>query len=60
MPCKLDSIENPLSFEKYLTPKETTLKVMRDTSKAGLAQEDKGGQSQFPADTGPRDAVGPS
>ena len=32
----------------------------RDKSKAGLAQEDKGGQSQAPADTGPRDAVGPS
>jgi len=30
------------------------------TSKAGLAQEEKGGQNQAPADTGPRDAVGPS
>jgi len=30
------------------------------TSKAGLAQEEKGGQSQAPADTGPRDAIGPS
>jgi len=30
------------------------------TSKADLAQEEKGGQNHAPADTGPRDAVGPS
>jgi len=30
------------------------------TSKAGLAQEQKGGQKQAPVDTGLRDAVGPS
>jgi len=30
------------------------------TSKAGLTQEEKGGQNQAPADAGPRDSVGPS
>ena len=41
-------------------PRTDAPTVGEHTSQADLAQEDKGGQSQFPADTGPRDAVGPS